>query len=140
MPLHNFHSTQFDESSSTPTHGSTHTGRQLVRTGFQVPRVLGELLERQAAQHPRQELQVASSQGFAERTKLEFELPLDHLSPIFIPPCVRPSHNMGKSSKDKRDAYYRLAKEQGWRARSAFKLLQLDEGELHPESRDVTRD
>ncbi|KAI1824273.1 FtsJ-like methyltransferase-domain-containing protein [Xylaria intraflava] len=34
---------------------------------------------------------------------------------------------MGKSSKDKRDAYYRLAKEQGWRARSAFKLLQLDE-------------
>ena len=37
---------------------------------------------------------------------------------------------MGKSSKDKRDAYYRLAKEQGWRARSAFKLLQLDEGNL----------
>ena len=34
---------------------------------------------------------------------------------------------MGKTSKDKRDAYYRLAKEQGWRARSAYKLLQLDE-------------
>ena len=34
---------------------------------------------------------------------------------------------MGKSSKDKRDAYYRLAKEQAWRARSAFKLIQLDE-------------
>ncbi|KAI9733868.1 MAG: hypothetical protein M1834_002523 [Cirrosporium novae-zelandiae] len=34
---------------------------------------------------------------------------------------------MGKASKDKRDAYYRLAKEQGWRARSAFKLLQIDE-------------
>lgn len=34
---------------------------------------------------------------------------------------------MGKSSKDKRDAYYRLAKEQNWRARSAFKLLQIDE-------------
>ncbi len=34
---------------------------------------------------------------------------------------------MGRSSKDKRDAYYRLAKESGWRARSAFKLLQLDE-------------
>lgn len=34
---------------------------------------------------------------------------------------------MGRSSKDKRDIYYRLAKEQGWRARSAFKLLQIDE-------------
>ncbi|XP_044161580.1 putative tRNA (cytidine(32)/guanosine(34)-2'-O)-methyltransferase [Bufo gargarizans] len=34
---------------------------------------------------------------------------------------------MGRSSKDKRDIYYRLAKEEGWRARSAFKLLQLDE-------------
>ncbi|KAI8811018.1 FtsJ-like methyltransferase-domain-containing protein [Cladochytrium replicatum] len=34
---------------------------------------------------------------------------------------------MGKASKDKRDVYYRLAKEQGWRARSAFKLLQIDE-------------
>jgi tRNA (cytidine32/guanosine34-2'-O)-methyltransferase len=44
---------------------------------------------------------------------------------------------MGKSSKDKRDAYYRLAKEQGWRARSAFKLLQLDqEFDLF---KDVTR-
>ena len=34
---------------------------------------------------------------------------------------------MGRSSKDKRDVYYRLAKEEGWRARSAFKLLQIDE-------------
>jgi tRNA (cytidine32/guanosine34-2'-O)-methyltransferase len=34
---------------------------------------------------------------------------------------------MGKSSKDKRDIYYRLAKENGWRARSAYKLLQIDE-------------
>nr|XP_002127655.1 putative tRNA (cytidine(32)/guanosine(34)-2'-O)-methyltransferase [Ciona intestinalis] len=34
---------------------------------------------------------------------------------------------MGRTSKDKRDVYYRLAKEQGWRARSAFKLLHLDE-------------
>jgi len=56
---------------------------------------------------------------------------------------------MGKSSKDKRvcglargssvatastnahtrgqDIYYRKAKEEGWRARSAFKLLQVDE-------------
>lgn len=32
---------------------------------------------------------------------------------------------MGKSSKDKRDIYYRLAKEHGYRARSAFKLLHL---------------
>lgn len=36
-------------------------------------------------------------------------------------------YGMGKSSKDKRDAYYRLAKEQNWRARSAFKLIQIDE-------------
>lgn len=48
-------------------------------------------------------------------------------------PPVRPrSHTtlkvgpMGRTSKDKRDIYYRLAKEQGWRARSAFKLMQLD--------------
>jgi len=34
---------------------------------------------------------------------------------------------MGKSSKDKRDIYYRKAKEVGFRARSAFKLLQIDE-------------
>lgn len=37
---------------------------------------------------------------------------------------------MGKTSKDKRDIYYRLAKEEGWRARSAFKLLHIDE-EFH---------
>jgi tRNA (cytidine32/guanosine34-2'-O)-methyltransferase len=34
---------------------------------------------------------------------------------------------MGRASKDKRDVYYRKAKEDGWRARSAFKLLQIDE-------------
>jgi len=34
---------------------------------------------------------------------------------------------MGRTSKDKRDIYYRKAKEVGFRARSAFKLLQLDE-------------
>ncbi|KAJ9530978.1 hypothetical protein QJQ45_028883 [Haematococcus lacustris] len=34
---------------------------------------------------------------------------------------------MGGSSRDKRDIYYRKAKEEGWRARSAFKLLQIDE-------------
>lgn len=34
---------------------------------------------------------------------------------------------MGKTSKDKRDIYYRRAKEEGWRARSAFKLLQIDD-------------
>ncbi|ALC47881.1 CG7009 [Drosophila busckii] len=34
---------------------------------------------------------------------------------------------MGKTAKDKRDIFYRLAKEQGWRARSAFKLLQAEE-------------
>lgn len=34
---------------------------------------------------------------------------------------------MGRLSKDKRDVFYRRAKESGFRARSAFKLLQIDE-------------
>lgn len=34
---------------------------------------------------------------------------------------------MGRASKDKRDMYYRKAKEEGYRARSAYKLLQLHE-------------
>jgi tRNA (cytidine32/guanosine34-2'-O)-methyltransferase len=34
---------------------------------------------------------------------------------------------MGKTSKDKRDIYYRKAKEIGFRARSAFKLMQIDD-------------
>ena len=34
---------------------------------------------------------------------------------------------MGRLSKDKRDVFYRQAKESGYHARSAFKLLQLDE-------------
>lgn len=33
---------------------------------------------------------------------------------------------MGKLSKDKRDIYYRLAKQNNYRSRSAFKLLQID--------------
>lgn len=37
------------------------------------------------------------------------------------------SSHMGRTSKDKRDIYYRLAKERGYRARSAFKLLHVDE-------------
>lgn len=44
---------------------------------------------------------------------------------------------MGKVSKDKRDIFYRKAKEDGWRARSAYKLIQIHEkfGILN----DVTR-
>jgi len=34
---------------------------------------------------------------------------------------------MGRTSKDKRDVYYRLSKQVGFRARSAFKLLQVDD-------------
>lgn len=34
---------------------------------------------------------------------------------------------MGRTSKEKRDIYYRKAKEIGFRARSAFKLLQIDD-------------
>lgn len=37
---------------------------------------------------------------------------------------------MGRWSKDKRDIYYRKAKEEGWRARSAYKLMQIDD-EFH---------
>jgi tRNA (cytidine32/guanosine34-2'-O)-methyltransferase len=36
-------------------------------------------------------------------------------------------YTMGKTSKDKRDIYYRKAKEVGFRARSAFKLMQIDD-------------
>ncbi|XP_021458000.2 putative tRNA (cytidine(32)/guanosine(34)-2'-O)-methyltransferase isoform X1 [Oncorhynchus mykiss] len=48
---------------------------------------------------------------------------------VYVSKAQRGSESvkMGRSSKDKRDIYYRLAKEEGWRARSAFKLLQLDE-------------
>uniref|UniRef100_A0A915LJ79 Ribosomal RNA methyltransferase FtsJ domain-containing protein n=1 Tax=Meloidogyne javanica TaxID=6303 RepID=A0A915LJ79_MELJA len=53
-----------------------------------------------------------------ETTPPTFEFVIDELNY---------SNSMGKTSKDKRDIYYRLAKEKGWRARSAFKLLQLDE-------------
>ena len=35
--------------------------------------------------------------------------------------------SMGKTAKDKRDIYYRKAKEEGYRARSAYKLLQVDQ-------------
>lgn len=34
---------------------------------------------------------------------------------------------MGRNSREKRDIFYRKAKQEGWRARSAFKLLQVDE-------------
>ena len=34
---------------------------------------------------------------------------------------------MGLTSRDKRDAYYRLAKAHGYRARAAFKLIQMDD-------------
>lgn len=40
---------------------------------------------------------------------------------------IKQQKKMGKCSKDKRDIYYRKAKEEGWRARSAFKLIQIDE-------------
>ena len=36
-------------------------------------------------------------------------------------------HNMGKSTKDKRDIYYRQGKSEGYRARSAYKLIHLNE-------------
>ncbi|KAK4703138.1 hypothetical protein P7C70_g3075, partial [Phenoliferia sp. Uapishka_3] len=38
-----------------------------------------------------------------------------------------PGHNMGKTSALKRDVFFRSAKEEGYRARSAYKLLHLDE-------------
>lgn len=39
---------------------------------------------------------------------------------------VKFDSSMGRLSRDKRDVFYRLAKEKGYRARSAFKLLQID--------------
>ena len=34
---------------------------------------------------------------------------------------------MGKTSKKNKDNYYRRAKEEGYRARSAYKLMEVDE-------------
>ena len=42
---------------------------------------------------------------------------------------------MGRASKDKRDIYYRIGKENGFKARSIFKLLQ-----AHHELRLFKRD
>jgi tRNA (cytidine32/guanosine34-2'-O)-methyltransferase len=43
-------------------------------------------------------------------------------------PLVHLTHSRRMQvSKDKRDVYYRKAKEEGWRARSAYKLIQIDE-------------
>ena len=45
---------------------------------------------------------------------------------------------MGRLSRDKRDVFYRRAKEMGYRARSAFKLLQIDsEFDLFGETRGL---
>ena len=52
-------------------------------------------------------------------------------------PRTQPA-TMGKLSKDKRDIYYRKAKEVGYRARSAYKLLQIDE-EFHLLGGDTKR-
>jgi tRNA (cytidine32/guanosine34-2'-O)-methyltransferase len=50
-----------------------------------------------------------------------------HLLPLLPSSPPSPPQQTGKVSKDKRDIYYRKAKEEGWRARSAYKLLQIDE-------------
>lgn len=44
-----------------------------------------------------------------------------------LDPAWRLPPPMGKSTKDERDHFYRQGKQAGYRARSAFKLLQLDE-------------
>lgn len=47
---------------------------------------------------------------------------------------------MGKKAKDKRDIYYRKAKEEGYRARSSYKLLQIDEEfNIFGKERGITR-
>lgn len=53
--------------------------------------------------------------------------------------CKAGQLSMVKAAKDKRDIYYRLAKENGFRARSAYKLLQIDEayGLFGPTTRRV---
>ena len=44
----------------------------------------------------------------------------------------RRKNNMGKSSRDKRDIYYRLAKEQGWLYRRVF-LIEADDVRMESE-------
>ncbi|CAL5328820.1 unnamed protein product [Camellia sinensis] len=64
--------------------------------------------------------------GYTNQTILTI-LAQDFTCPGFTTSRQSGIFNMGKASRDKRDIYYRKAKEEGWRARSAFKLLQIDE-------------
>ena len=56
--------------------------------------------------------------------ELELEIELELQQPEYLHQNLYSI--MGKLSRDKRDVYYRRAKESGYRARSAFKLLQID--------------
>ncbi|CAL5377955.1 unnamed protein product [Camellia sinensis] len=63
--------------------------------------------------------------GYTNQTSLTI-LAQDFTCPGFTTSRQLGIFNMGKASRDKRDIYYQKAKEEGWRARSAFKLLQID--------------
>ena len=52
---------------------------------------------------------------------------IDSIEPGATPCSLNLLLHMGRTSKDKRDIYYRKAKELGYRARSAFKLEQIDQ-------------
>jgi tRNA (cytidine32/guanosine34-2'-O)-methyltransferase len=52
--------------------------------------------------------------------------PPHHISHTTSLSTTRLLSSMGRLSRDKRDVFYRKAKETGYRARSAFKLIQID--------------
>ncbi len=76
-------------------------------------------LPKRADKHVYQKNRISTLTGHFNRTCLRPSI--SHIAHI------HPTMPSSKSSVDHRDVYYRLGKSAGYRARSAYKLLHLDE-------------